>query len=319
MRPQHEPPSVSPRRAHGLLGTSVAFLALGVVALWSVTELVQVRAERSQPRRQARLAQAHPVQLERARVQEAPRSPEPRRAPTVEQPVDASTDASTGETPAEDGTQDLIPILDTVFAQETSAGERHYRSLRSVLGDTSVGVINLWATYCAPCKEEFARFREVAAEDRWGSDVRFVPILMDGKKAKRAHGMRDSMPQTNSFLIDERLIASALRDGGFVPTNEDELALPMTLVVDCRRQLHYFHPKAIGGDEIEVFRSAVMAARKVNERCRERRQTNELADPERPTPKSPRRPTRQLCKPGERFVRNACRKNDANEIFVFRK
>ena len=80
-------------------------------------------------------------------------------------------------------------------------------------------VVNLWATWCAPCRRELPAFQEVS-ERR--PDVRFVGIDI-GEDAAKAEDFIDELGITFEQFVDER---------GELTDALGAAALPVTLVVD---------------------------------------------------------------------------------------
>lgn len=109
----------------------------------------------------------------------------------------------------------------------------------------TIHLVNLWATYCEPCRDEMPDFREMFARRAdWGGSVRFLPMLAADsadpikayadlerlmppapvKLADRAHGD----PLTTLLRADaERLLFAG--------------ELPVTLLLDCNRRVRWAH------------------------------------------------------------------------------
>jgi thiol-disulfide isomerase/thioredoxin len=87
------------------------------------------------------------------------------------------------------------------------------------LGDLrGPAVVNLWATWCAPCREELPAFQEVAAAR---PDVRFVGVNSQETGAAREY--LDELGITYEQVVDRRgELAEALGAVG----------LPVTVVID---------------------------------------------------------------------------------------
>ena len=114
-------------------------------------------------------------------------------------------------------------------------------ALNEVLrGTPAVKVVNLWATWCAPCVREIGMFR--ALSESWRRDIRFVPIhigpVNDGDTYRR---LVDQMPATSAEpLIDASgdAFQGLLREAGLLETGE---GIPITLLLDCRNELRWIH------------------------------------------------------------------------------
>ena len=109
-----------------------------------------------------------------------------------------------------------------------------------IRGTPSVKVVNLWATWCAPCVREISMFRGLS--DSWRRDIRFVPIhvgpVSDGAAYRR---LVDQMPVAAvEPLIDgsSNAVLDILRDTGLLEYGE---GIPITLLLDCRNELRWMH------------------------------------------------------------------------------
>ena len=87
------------------------------------------------------------------------------------------------------------------------------------LGDLrGPAVVNLWATWCRPCREELPAFQEVAtARD----DVRFVGV--NSQETGDARDYLDELGVTYEQFVDER---------GELAEGVGAVGLPVTIVVD---------------------------------------------------------------------------------------
>lgn len=81
-------------------------------------------------------------------------------------------------------------------------------------------VINLWATWCAPCRAEIPDFENVHRQR--GDEVRFVGINI-GEDGDRAASFLDEVGATYDQFLDSE---------GFVVTELRTTAMPVTLVLD---------------------------------------------------------------------------------------
>ena len=128
-------------------------------------------------------------------------------------------------------------LLNQQFKHQGATGSTALTPLRNVLGaDGGIVVINVWATYCEPCKREFPGFREL--QRGWGEDVRFVPVQLgdDGVGQLKAV-MPDALDQLIDFMPGGT-VQTALHDLGLLPP---KATIPVTLALDCKRHLRWVH------------------------------------------------------------------------------
>ena len=80
----------------------------------------------------------------------------------------------------------LVVVCGTIFADARPIPNFTAKSLTGSLEKTSalrgsIAVINFWATYCGPCKEEMPRLQKLS-EQYAAKGVRFVAISVDAPK-----------------------------------------------------------------------------------------------------------------------------------------
>jgi thiol-disulfide isomerase/thioredoxin len=118
-------------------------------------------------------------------------------------------------------------------------------------------ILHLWATWCAPCKEEFGVWKELKErmQKQFGYDVGIVHIAMQTDAAGMPSFVRqvgDDMPVGPKFFDrDERLshiLRGALK-GKEIPT------LPLTLWLGPPRNVRQVMAGAIGNRTAEVLES----------------------------------------------------------------
>ena len=121
----------------------------------------------------------------------------------------------------------------------------------------AVTVVNLWATWCGPCKKEFSGFQSMFKLNRrdqaWGPETRFVPILVDDEENARTayRNWGPTMPDIHAALIDQKLDENGVR--GALEQNQlltGGAPLPVTLVFDCRRRIRW---SKVGGLDEAAF------------------------------------------------------------------
>ena len=129
--------------------------------------------------------------------------------------------------------RDISKLLDARFWVRGDGAT--YKSLGTALaGPRSVGVVNLWATYCAPCRNEFPGFRRL--QQGWGNQVRFVPIQLGNDDPG---DLATVMPESPSPLVDTTaagVVQSVLVKSGLLPPDPP---IPITLLLDCKRRLRW--------------------------------------------------------------------------------
>ncbi len=125
---------------------------------------------------------------------------------------DASDVADQPVAGAQESSSELLPDVALV---PLAGGEA--TSLADIDGPA---VVNLWATWCAPCRAEIPDFEEVhlARSD----EVRFVGINI-GEDGDRAAAFIDEVGATYDQYLDSE---------GFVVTELETTAMPVTIVLD---------------------------------------------------------------------------------------
>lgn len=114
--------------------------------------------------------------------------------------------------------------LPDVDLTDLNSGETS--SLASISGPA---VVNLWATWCAPCRAEIPAFEEVHRER--GADIRFVGVNV-GEDLADAQGFVDVVGATYDQFADlDGDVATALR----------ATAMPVTIVIDAEGSITTRH------------------------------------------------------------------------------
>lgn len=129
--------------------------------------------------------------------------------------------------------RDITSLLDARF--KVRGEDAAFQSLRLALaGPRSVAVVNLWATYCPPCRNEFPGFK--ALQTGWGDQVRFVPIQLGEDEPG---DLVAAMPESPHSLVDTTsagVVQSVLVKSGLLPPNPP---IPITLLLDCKGRLRW--------------------------------------------------------------------------------
>jgi len=119
---------------------------------------------------------------------------------------------------------------------------------RHVLPASKISVINIWATYCGPCKKELPGFKKMfrANAEAWGRDVRFAAVkLSETVSPDDAYAKFDSKMPTDAYWFSAR--SEAREDEVLAALQHpaaDEAKLyygnvPITMVLDCNRRVRW--------------------------------------------------------------------------------
>ena len=109
------------------------------------------------------------------------------------------------------------------------------------LGDIEgPAVINLWATWCAPCRAEIPDFEEVHQARR--DEIRFIGVNI-GEDAPRALGFIDEVGATYDQFRDPE---------GYVVTELGTTAMPVTIVIDADGVVTERHLGPLDADDLDA-------------------------------------------------------------------
>lgn len=155
------------------------------------------------------------------------------------------------------GLRRALPIAVTIVAVVACGGSDVETRLPDVDVETFDGtsvslsaidgpaVVNLWATWCAPCRREIPDFEAVHREV--GDEVRFVGI-----------NIGDDAGDAAAFLDDVGATYDQLRDpGGYVVTGLGTSTMPVTIVLAPDGSIDATH---LGPMDQQDLRSAIDAA-----------------------------------------------------------
>ena len=116
--------------------------------------------------------------------------------------------------------------------------------------DDRLLVVNFWATWCAPCREEIPVFVELQQLYR-AQGLQFLGIAIDDAEAVRRY--IDSAKINYPVLIgDQDAIDIAKQYGNLIG------ALPYTAIVDRNKEIVFTHQGAIHRDQIEAQIQALL-------------------------------------------------------------
>ncbi|MBK9754489.1 MAG: TlpA family protein disulfide reductase [Nannocystis sp.] len=109
-----------------------------------------------------------------------------------------------------------------------------------------ISVVNVWATYCAPCMRELPRLLDLLAARPWGADLRLVPVLLEApdrhnEPQQAALRTLRAAPASKQQLVDltpAGALQTLLHEAGLLP---ERATLPLTLVLDCEQRVRWLH------------------------------------------------------------------------------
>ncbi|PLW78062.1 thiol:disulfide interchange protein TlpA [Cohaesibacter celericrescens] len=118
-------------------------------------------------------------------------------------------------------------------------------------------LLNLWATWCAPCRTEMPDLDELQA-DLGGGDFEVVTVSLDRKAPGKARMFFDEIELKHLALYYDKGMAlfPALRSRGMA------FGMPTTVILDSDgcSLAHMSGPAAWGGDQAKVMIKAAMMA-----------------------------------------------------------
>lgn len=132
--------------------------------------------------------------------------------------------------------EEAVPTLEPAGIVEATPAT--YRKILESLEGGPL-VVNYWATWCEPCKDEMPRLVEAANE--YEGEVRFLGVnVEDGADAARAFVREMDIPFPN--VADPR---------GEIRRAEEIVGLPTTQFYRADGELAFVHSGEIEGDELE--------------------------------------------------------------------
>lgn len=110
-----------------------------------------------------------------------------------------------------------------------------------------IAVINVWATWCAPCRTEIPILNEVARET--GPEVLFLGVSVDDDQSTVEEFSRLT-PLAYPTIMGKPSVLSKL---------PEVVNLPMTVVVEGTGRVSFLHEGAIEGPELRTAIATAMA------------------------------------------------------------
>lgn len=149
--------------------------------------------------------------------------------------------ASCGSSPDGDGARDDSDILPPISLPHLGTAEP------LLLGEIDGPVvINLWATWCAPCRRELPDFEQVHGEI--GDDVRFIGVNLGDRASDAARFIAEVGVTFDQYLDEDGTLNERLGTA----------TLPVTVITDDQGRIAVIHSGPMDADEL---RSAIAASR----------------------------------------------------------
>jgi thiol-disulfide isomerase/thioredoxin len=138
--------------------------------------------------------------------------------------------AACGSSDDQSAAENPLPDVDLVALDDGATS-----SLADIDGPA---VINLWATWCAPCRREIPDFEEV--NQARGDEVTFVGINV-GEDAERAQEFVDEVGATYDQYLDP---------DGYAITELNTSAMPVTIVINADGNISTRHLGPMDQDDL---------------------------------------------------------------------
>lgn len=191
--------------------------------------------------------------------------------PLSDQPTD--TRPLTGATVTNSGQRlqeplDVSALFAEGFLRQHRSGRESEATLASAL-DAPVNVVNLWATWCEPCKREMPA---LGALIQAKPAINLITLRVLDSSPWDPTPLAD-LPPVTDFFSEPSALSRALKALGPIGHS-----VPITLVVDCRERLHWHHTGEITGEVLDNLAATLDELDKLPIDC-----------PSRPLAESPRR------------------------------
>lgn len=216
----------------------VSFLLLGLAVFGTVCAgLLFLLSGRERARAARLFDEAMQCRADRAQAaatrHESPLGNTP-TAPSSEDVVDSTSTATVQE--FKKGVS-LLAALEAPL-QKFETGRFKPATLRGAVREDAVTVVNLWATYCKPCKTELPLLKDLMEKQPPQARVGMATVDLSGSARPpdlAAASFLPLMPNGVQYLFDEfGEFSSALKTPGLFRGD-----LPVTFVLDCRRKARW--------------------------------------------------------------------------------
>jgi thiol-disulfide isomerase/thioredoxin len=112
-------------------------------------------------------------------------------------------------------------------------------------------VVNFWAPWCAPCREEIPAL--IALQNEFDGQVQVIGLALDGEENVRSFESEYGMNYP-SFLAGNQI---AMYNAAF--TNKSG-SLPFTVIINQQRKVHYSHTGKITLDQLRAELTPLLKA-----------------------------------------------------------
>lgn len=145
----------------------------------------------------------------------------------------------------------LVATLSPARAQDDAAPRLTrvgYDEMQAIIGesDASATVVNFWATWCVPCREEFPYFIALGREFEEEVDVLFVSMDFDDQYEAAQNFLVEQGVQTESYFKQGK-------DNAFINAFSEDWsgAIPATFIYAPSGHLVSFWEGKISHDELQ--------------------------------------------------------------------
>ncbi|MCF7913054.1 MAG: TlpA family protein disulfide reductase [Candidatus Cloacimonetes bacterium] len=137
------------------------------------------------------------------------------------------------------------------FTLENAAGNDV--SLYGTLNDSTVVIVDFWATWCGPCRQELPHLDSLHIKY---PNVEVLAITTDSRR---------TMEKARKFIKDKGYSFTTLMDPGREVQKLLEVeAIPVTFIIAPDGNIHYRHTGYKAGDEIELENQLIELLKELN-------------------------------------------------------